>query len=202
MPGLILDKKVTPHGETHAYLVRAGVHIRINDIFGEVQQGVESILYSREGAYRFDFQSDGAVIRKINPVIEIIALCAMAFPQTNEWVQQKIGRSLVGKNIIRPSDTYISEHSDYITKYYPTSFPTSNMRILAPRYALYIAAKRAIGMLEQPNCTDAQKVICTLPFSVATRQEFPLDLVLLDQKFKKIDSGTFCLGIMKRIDQE
>lgn len=38
MAGLILDKHVTPYGEMHAFLVRAGVHIRINDVFGEVQQ--------------------------------------------------------------------------------------------------------------------------------------------------------------------
>lgn len=202
MAGLHLDKQVTPYGEMHALLVRAGVHIRINDVFGKVQQWVESILYSREGAYRFDFNEDGTVIRKLSPTTEIIALCAMAFPQTNEWVQQKISRSLVGKNIIRPSDEYIREHADYIIKNYPDAFPTSNMRILAPRYALYIAAKRAIGILEQPSTTDAQKVICTLPFSVATRQEFPLDLILLDEKFKNVDCGSFCLGIMKRIDQD
>lgn len=126
----------------------------------------------------------------------------MAFPQTNEWVQQKISRSLVGKNMIRPSDEYIREHAEYSIQHYPDIFPTSNMRILAPRYALYIAAKRALTILEQPDTTDAQKVICTLPFSVASRQECPLDLILLDEKFKKIDCGTFCLGIMKRIDQD
>ncbi|MDD2745776.1 MAG: hypothetical protein PHU93_04525, partial [Candidatus Gracilibacteria bacterium] len=58
------------------------------------------------------------------------------------------------------------------------------------------------GILGQPDVTDAQKVICTLPFSVATRQEFPLDIILLDEKFKNVDCGTFCLGIMKRIDQD
>jgi hypothetical protein len=50
--------------------------------------------------------------------------------------------------------------------------------------------------------TDIQKVICSLPFSVASRQKFPMDVVLLDQQYRKFNCETFAIGIMKRIDQD
>lgn len=48
---------------------------------------------------------------------------------------------------------------------------------------------------------DVQKLVCSLPFAVASRQEFPLDVVLLDTKYHDIECGEFTCGILKRIDQ-
>ena len=48
---------------------------------------------------------------------------------------------------------------------------------------------------------DVQKLVCSLPFAVASRQEFPLDVVLLDEKYHNIDCDEFTNGIIERIDQ-
>ncbi len=141
-------------------------------------------------------------MNKIHPLTEIIALCAMAFPQTNEWVQDKICRCLVGKNIIKPTDEYVDKQENYMRKHHPDVMPTRNSRILAPRYALYLATTRALQVLGRKNVNDVQKVICSLPFSVASRQDFPLDVILLDEKFVRIDSEAFSLGIIRRIKQD
>lgn len=138
----------------------------------------------------------------MNPLTEIISLCVMAFPNSNEWLQAKISRSLVGKNIIKPTDEYVNTHSDYMLEHYPELFPTRNMRILAPKYALHLASKRALNLLRNPKVSDAQKVICSLPFAVASRQEFSLDVVLLDPAYRDITCDSFTTGIMKRIDQQ
>ncbi len=126
----------------------------------------------------------------------------MAFPHTNEWVQNKICRCLVGKNIIKPTDEYVDAQEDYTKKHYPESFTTRNMRVLAPKYALHLATKRALEILSRSNNNDIQKVICSLPFSVASRQDFPLDAILLDEKFENIDSEAFALGIIQRVNQD
>jgi len=80
------------------------------------------------------------------------------------------------------------------------------MKTLAPTYALHLAARRALELIEKARTEnwkmdDVQKLVCCLPFAVACRQEFPLDVVLLDKKYHDIDCDEFTTWIIERIDQ-
>ncbi len=203
----VSSKTTIWYWDTYAYLVSAGIHVQTYNIPCQVQRSVESILFCEEWAFRSYFRNESEpTCVKVHPLTEIIWLSVIAFPNSNEWLQAKISRNLIGKEIIIPTSYYIDALWDYLSQNYPYICRTRNMKTLAPTYALHLAARKALELIEKESLenwkmNDVQKLVCSLPFAVASRQEFPLDVVLLDTKYHDIECGEFTCGILKRIDQ-
>lgn len=197
-----LSNQITPYGDGFAQFIRKEVLANVHDTLGLRGHG-ETAHYGEEASYRYRVSAKhGFTQNRIGPLAEIIALSTLAFPQPNEWLQGKVNRSVIGKSLVKPTDEYVNAQSDYMREHYPNAIPTRNIRVLAPLYALHIAACRAIDTLYNPEVKDYEKTICALPFAVATQLEVPLDFVLLDPAFKQHESMAIADGIIKRIDRE
>lgn len=201
MAGLVLDDHASPYGLTYAELVSSGIKARMNDTFGRIKQLGDSILFRLEGALRLEIKGGKCVLSPISPLAEIISLSTIAHPQPNEWVQHKISRSILDKEIIRPTDDYINAREDYLTAHHPELPQTRNMRLLGPHYALYLATNRAQELLSEPGVHDYEKVIALYPFVIASLSSLPLDVILLDPELKNRSSLRFAEELYGTIDK-
>lgn len=134
------SNQIAPYGDGFAQFVRKEVLSKLHDTLG-LRGNAEVVHYGESASYRYRTSlRNGFTQGKISPLSEIIALSTIAFPQPNEWLQGKVNRSMINKRLVEPSNEYVNAQSDYMRQHYPNVMPTRNIRVLAPLYALHIAA--------------------------------------------------------------
>jgi hypothetical protein len=99
---------------------------------------------------------------------ELVLLSSIAYPAKNCWIQSKICRNLVGRDIIHVPTEHIDAREDYMRQYYPGAPTTRNTRALSQVYALHIAITRSLEILKKgKSASQEDLLVACLPLAVA-----------------------------------